>query len=621
VKQLYGYLPFGELPSAPAVLAGMLESGRDYESQNASIEVVDTLNIGTLSAPAISDATAGKSSVSLEGRFHVWMAGEVFDAGNLFTAKGGDVYQSVDLLAVLTAYLSGGSRALHDLDGEYQLVIWDTVERTLVLLNDRFGSLPLYWARSAVGFAFGSSVRSVLMAPGISAVPDHESLRQATTFGGFRLGDRTTVNAVKMLRGAGVLTVREGRVTVERSWSWSEIPATPTGTIDDLIDEAHRLWRRAIDRRLVRSERPGLHLSGGLDSRAILAEASRHHRLTAITYGIAGCDDEHYARLAAAEAGADWRFHSYYSDDPPDWLERRTSYVLTTDGMVDLTDLGHLETLPLQVSAMDLHLSGYIGDAVAGPTFNDVTDAGAVVAALPYYGGTLGMPYDRAIELGEEMVRSLDGAAARFALFEHKLPQSTNRWCAAWRHWIPVRRPFTDYAFFEFFQGLPRESRGKERLYEKMLRARYPRFFARIPNQKTGLPILSPRWRVQAERARRFAWRSLQPSLLRVTSRARARIRSYTDDASAWSEPACRKRITDTILRDGSIACEVFGRQPVQSVVDDYFERQAAPTQVIGSLYSFESYHSSVDAHLAAARRRAEELLARSSITPHSVIA
>jgi asparagine synthase (glutamine-hydrolysing) len=233
-----------------------------------------------------------------------------------------------------------------------------------------------------------------------------------------------------------------------------------------LIEEAHDLWRQAIHRRLTGAKRPGQTLSGGLDSRAILPEASRQTPCwTAITYGLAGCDDACFAQHAAEAMGVTWVFHPLYSGRDPDWLDRCTSYIQQTDGLIQLVDLMHLETLPLQAELLDVHLSGYIGDAVSGPTFNTVTSSEDVVIKMPYYGTQLGMDWETALARGRELVASLGKATARFALFEHKLQQSTNRWAAAWRPWLRVRKPFVDYAFFDFCQGLPTVVRGKQAFY------------------------------------------------------------------------------------------------------------------------------------------------------------
>jgi hypothetical protein len=182
------------------------------------------------------------------------------------------------------------------------------------------------------------------------------------------------------------------------------------------------------------------------------------------------------------------------------------------------------------------------------------------------------------------------------------LPQATNRWSAAWRPWLRVRKPFVDYAVFDFWQGLPSELRGRHRLYERWLRSRYPACFEKIPNQKTGLPVLAPSWRLGLARARRLAWKMIQPSLVNLGLPARPRLRYYHADEIFWRVPQARERIEGMILRQGSLSCEIFGRDSVVAVVSDWFDRLAAPTQVVGALYVYEAYHRDLLRHLDGAR-------------------
>jgi hypothetical protein len=340
-----------------------------------------------------------------------------------------------------------------------------------------------------------------------------------------------------------------------------------------------------------------------LDSRAILAEASPTvPSWTAITYGIVGCDDARYAQRAAEATNATWVFYPLYSGRNPDWLERRTSFIQQTDGLIDLVDLMHLESLALQGHLLDVNLSGYIGDAVIGPTFNYVNGPEDVLGALPYYGTSLGLGFTAARSIVEDLISELDGASPRYILFEHKLPQSTNRMSSAARPWVRVRKPFLDYAFFDFCQRLPSTVRGRWNLRERWLRSRYPGCFAVIPNQKTGMPALTPDWRIGIERGTRVVWRTIQPVLARLKVPARPRVRDYHADAFFWRTAGSRARIEDTILRSGSLCCEILGREAVTAVVRDWFERLAAPTQVIGALYVYETYHRDLAGHLSGVR-------------------
>jgi asparagine synthase (glutamine-hydrolysing) len=602
---LCGWCPADPALDAALTVAAMGRALRVNPAQTWGCWAVPGLAVGLLELPEAQPAAERYApAVSADGRYHLWLAGEAFAGGGHITVPSVEASRTPAFRhALLDALLAHGVDVVAELDGEYQIVLWDAAERGLTLLNDRFGGLPLYWARSPQGFAFAGGVRGVLMAPDVSSDPDADALREAVTFGGFRLGDRTNVAGVKMVAGGSVLTVVCGTLHLRRYWSWSDIPDQPVRPMAQLVESVQALWQRAVRRRLDGAARPGQTLSGGLDSRAILAEAAPQvSRWTAITYGLPGCDDARWAERAAAAVGATWVFHPLYGGGDPDWLDRRTAAIQPTDGLIDLVDLMHLETLPLQAALLDVHLSGYIGDAVAGATFNAVTTAQDVLISLPWYATPIGMDWLAAAARVAQAVQALDGSAARFALFEHKLPQSTNRWSAAWRPWLRVRKPFVDYAFFDFCQGLPRQVRGDGRLRERWLRASYPHCFATIPNQRTGVPAMSPQWRIQIERGRRVVWRALQPWLARIGLPARPRVRAYQDDDRYARLPASRQRIEGTILRPGSLVCEILGRQPVAAVVADWVERAAAPAQVIGALYVYEAYHRDLGAHLRAAQ-------------------
>ena len=537
---------------------------------------------------------------SSDGRYWLWMAGEAFASGDsalvLRDCAASRTFAFRQQL--LGRWLADGVRAIERLDGEYQIGIWDAIARRLTLVNDRFGGLPWYWGEAAGRIAFGGGVRGVLALPEIDRSPDADALREAVTFGGFRLGDRTNVASVRMLPGGSVTTIRDGRLATQRYWSWKDIQPRAAGTRAAQIEELHALWRTAMARRLAGGGRFGQTLSGGLDSRAILAEAAPGREWTAITYGVPDCDDARYARRAAAAVDARWIFQEMYRTQSPDWLDRRSGFIQQTDGLIQLGDLMHLECLELQRQHIDVHLSGYVGDAVSGPTFAAVATVEQALLKLPWYSTPVGLEYTPALDRVSDLVSALDGAPPRFVLFEHKMPQATNRWTAAWRPWLRVRKPFLDYAFFDFCQGLPVGARTDGRLHEHWLRREYPACFAAIPNQRTGLPVLSPRWRVELARASRRG-ASLLRRAVPAPFRPPPRTRAYHDDDRVWRAPATVDRIVGTILRRDSLCCEILGRTRVESLLDPWVASAAAPAQAVGALYVYETYHRDLASSLA----------------------
>jgi hypothetical protein len=135
----------------------------------------------------------------------------------------------------------------------------------------------------------------------------------------------------------------------------------------------------------------------------------------------------------------------------------------------------------------------------------------------------------------------------------------------------------------------------------------YPQLFASIPNQQTGVPPQSSRLRRDITRAVRYASRQIARRAAAAGFPIAVAERSYHPDERFWSQPSERSQIESTILRPGSISCEVFGRTRVAQTVHEFFDRAASPVQVIGALYVFERYHQDLADSLASARREVAE--------------
>ena len=597
---LFGWLS-PELADTPGVLASMTAALRTTAGERATVWTVGALGIGVLERPIAREDESREPARGPGGRC-VWMSGEAFDwpsHGGIRSAA--DSRSQAFRVRLLDALAARGPEVIRDLDGEYQIAYWDPSTRTLMLLNDRFAALPLYIGASTQGTAFAGGVRGVLMGPGISSDPDVDAIQEAVSFGGYRLGTRTNIRGVSMVPPASAVSISPGRTTTARYWTWSELHDGDATDAGALMEEMRSTWASAMAKRLEGSAAPGLTLSGGLDSRVILAEGERQGRsLTALTYGVPTSDDVKIAARAARAAGAPWELYPLYTDG---WLERRTNRILETDGLMDLVDLMHTEPFDRMPVCFDVYLSGYVGDAVAGSTLFFVDRPEDFLASMPYYGGTLALSHADALAKAEEIL-ALTSGPARFAAYEHKLPQSTNRITAAARPFATVRRPFVDYRFFEASQRIPPSWRARHAWREQWLVSTYPKYFATIPNQQTGVPPQSSRLRWQATRTARFGWRRLLRAARSAGLPVAIPERSFHPDDRYWSRPAARATIEGTILRTGSVSCDLFGRDRVRGTVRQFFEAGAAPVQVIGALYVFEHYHQSLAASLEDARRQ-----------------
>jgi hypothetical protein len=498
-----------------------------------------------------------------------------------------------------------GVEALRSLDGDYQLVYWNAEAKTATVASDRFCSWPMYWAAPPAGAAFACGVRGVLAAPGVASDPDIDAIREAVSFGGYRLGDRTNIRAVKMLSVGTALTLREGAAATPRYWTWREVAGTARATSADAMAEAGSLWRRAIERRRIGNGRSGQTLSGGRDSRAILGEATRDRSTwTAITYGLPGSDDVRFAERAARAAGAEWLFSPLYRRGDPDWLETRTRQVQDSDGLIELVDLMHLEPLDRIVQSVDELFVGTYGDFVFGTTYANVHSADMALHAMPFSGAPIAFD-------GAEAVRrllSLSPAGTSpdpFLVVEHKYPQALSRPSAAVAAWLPVRRPFLDLDLVEFCAT--RSAQARHALYETWLRSSYPNVFKGAPIQKTGAPVGAGPVRKNAARAGRVLRRAVRHMAVKMGRRVEPWSRTYTADEEQCARPEIRSRLEATILRPDSIVCALWGREAIASLLDGWLDKHQGPSQVIGALYVWEAYHRDLPAHLSQANRQVKQ--------------
>src|ERR671927_432394 len=79
---------------------------------------------------------------------------------------------------VLRAYLQWGDAFVERLNGMFALAIWDTRREELLLVRDRLGIKPLYYAPTPQGVLFGSEPKAILAHPEFKARVDLDGVRE-----------------------------------------------------------------------------------------------------------------------------------------------------------------------------------------------------------------------------------------------------------------------------------------------------------------------------------------------------------------------------------------------------------------------------------------------------------
>ncbi len=188
---------------------------------------------------------------------------ELAGRGHVFRTHG-------DTEVVLNAYLEWGESFVERLSGMFAFALWDPRERKLLLVRDRLGIKPLYYARLGEATLFASEPKAVLAHPKFTARLDHQGL--ADLLGLIKTPGVTPFHDLSELPPGHVLTINDNGSHLTRYWS---LPTAPhEDDIAETVSHVRELLFDTVRRQLITDVPLCTLLSGGLDSSALTAMAT-----------------------------------------------------------------------------------------------------------------------------------------------------------------------------------------------------------------------------------------------------------------------------------------------------------------------------------------------------------
>ena len=263
----------------------------------------------------VIDPEHGQQPIANEtGTLWVVLNGEIYNYRELreeLIQKGHRFMSHCDTEVLVHLYEQEGEEGVRRLRGMFAYALWDRNRRTLLLVRDRLGIKPLYYATRTDeaepgGVAFSSDLPSLQEAlPPTSILP--EAVRQYFTLL-YVPGPGTVFQGIQQVRPGELLRIHEGQV---QSWRYFDPAHAVEGPAPSDASHAarqfHEVFRDTVRAHLVSDVPLGLFLSGGLDSGAILATMRAVTSGTIRTFSI-GYDvkaDRSYDELEAARLLAD----------------------------------------------------------------------------------------------------------------------------------------------------------------------------------------------------------------------------------------------------------------------------------------------------------------------------
>src|SRR5581483_10871328 len=297
----------------------------------------------------------------------IWAAqnGEIFNHGALrdgLVASGHSLRTRCDTEVLPHLYEAYGDQFVDWLRGMFAVALWDGRANRGLLVRDRLGIKPLYYAERDGLVLFASELKGLLASGLIEPELDPVSLQLYLTFGMIP-APRSILRDVKKLPPGHRLVVENGRVHVAPYWEYPTVAGPARGA--DVRDEAERLreaLRESVRLRLMSDVPLGAMLSGGLDSSLIVAlmaeQMSDPVKTFAVGFAGSAASELADAREVAARLGAD--HHELELQEDTATIEDLVWHM--DEPLADLSALGFLALCGLARQHVTVALSGQGAD-------------------------------------------------------------------------------------------------------------------------------------------------------------------------------------------------------------------------------------------------------------------
>jgi asparagine synthase (glutamine-hydrolysing) len=300
------------------------------------------LNLGVLDGDSALQAADGRVSV---------LAGEPLAGGHTAAMSRTD-----DLARLHADWVQGRTRVLQGARGAFCAAHVDPASRRAWLAADKLALRPLHYAIDGDVLLFATSMRVMLaLAPRLAERSDLTAQAQLAALG-HRLGPRTAYEAIRSVEAGHAVEIDAHGARSHAYFRWDDVAPVECDA-DTFSARLYDTFTDAVRLRLGSQRRVTAHISGGLDSRCVVAVLRDHGtEVRSINFAPADSADMVLGRLAAERLGTR---HFEYPHGSTDFWERML-----------VAHAAWLEALPA-AERPPLHArvwTGFAGETVLAPT-------------------------------------------------------------------------------------------------------------------------------------------------------------------------------------------------------------------------------------------------------------
>jgi asparagine synthase (glutamine-hydrolysing) len=224
----------------------------------------------------------------------------------------------IEQLQRLDLFSESGAKELIGARGSFCLASYSRKKHRLKLATDALGLRSVYYTVQDGVFVFSSTLRILEAINSIKKSVSVIGLAEQCVYGQ-PLGSRSPYENISILREAEILTVDDSGVEISQYYDWSTCASYPE-TEEEAAKSLHQIFVDSVRCRSVKGEHTFAFLSGGMDSRAIVATLIEcGHQVTALNFSPDDSQDQRYAVRFSECVGSSCKLFCYPRNSDPNF--------------------------------------------------------------------------------------------------------------------------------------------------------------------------------------------------------------------------------------------------------------------------------------------------------------
>jgi hypothetical protein len=203
--------------------------------------------------------------------------------------------------------------------GVFCAVHYQPATGVLNLIADKLSLRPLYYCIDDKLIVFASALRILESIPALPKAMDLRAVTEIVCLG-VPLAERTPYTNISVLNPAEILEVSATTIARHRYWCWNAIETSGASEKENL-SEAYKRFQSAVGRRKRKDCGTIAYLSGGLDSRCVVAALrSQHAAVNTFNFALPGTQDQIFGNDFAT------KIHSTHTTIPKEEGDQTPDY-------------------------------------------------------------------------------------------------------------------------------------------------------------------------------------------------------------------------------------------------------------------------------------------------------